>query len=177
MTDINPAAAAAREAHRASTGEFGSQPRTGPAEIPPTGQITEDAWDEHYGPMVEAPDGGQLHEHYQIRNVELNRVWTEVEGDDGVYLIPGMHHVNSLGYVVSEKPWVSEDIEVQVGWYCPDCGGNMAEADDPHHADECEGNEEKHADDHEAGLHYGRVQDGCEQCRFSENNIEGFLGE
>ena len=43
--------------------------------------------------------------------------------------------------------------------------------------DTLEGNEEKHADDHEAGLHYGRVQDGCEQCRFSENNIEGFLGE
>ena len=32
-------------------------------------------------------------------------VWTEMDGDDGVYLVSGYHLVNRINYYVTEIPW------------------------------------------------------------------------
>ena len=37
-----------------------------------------------------------------------NRVWTIVEGDDGMCFVAGFHLVNRMGYLVTEKPWNDE---------------------------------------------------------------------
>jgi hypothetical protein len=41
-------------------------------------------------------------------------VWTIVEGDSGAwYLIDGLHFVNRLGYVITQKPCNEENLEVK----------------------------------------------------------------
>ena len=36
-------------------------------------------------------------------------VWTEMDGDNGVYLVNGMHYVNRIQYYVTEVPWQEDD--------------------------------------------------------------------
>lgn len=40
-----------------------------------------------------------------VRNQKENHVWTLVNTDDGLRIITGFHHVNRVGYFVTEEPW------------------------------------------------------------------------
>ena len=43
------------------------------------------------------------------------KVWTIIEGDDNAqYIIPGFHLVNRMGFLVTEKQWVTGTEEVKV---------------------------------------------------------------
>lgn len=44
-------------------------------------------------------------------------VWTEVDGDDGSYIIAGRHFVNRYQYYVTEQPWTDEFVEVPTWVY------------------------------------------------------------
>ena len=40
-------------------------------------------------------------------------VWTIVDGEnEETWIIPGYHYVNRYGYLITEKPWENEDIQV-----------------------------------------------------------------
>jgi hypothetical protein len=40
-------------------------------------------------------------------------VWTIIDGEnEETWIIPGYHYVNRYGYLVTEKPWETEDIQV-----------------------------------------------------------------
>jgi hypothetical protein len=39
-------------------------------------------------------------------------VWTEVDGDDGTYIIAGKHFVNRIQYYITTNPWNDEFTEV-----------------------------------------------------------------
>lgn len=47
-----------------------------------------------------------------VNSQPANRVWTEVDGDSGTYVIAGKCWVNRIQYYVTEVPWDSEHIEV-----------------------------------------------------------------
>lgn len=38
-----------------------------------------------------------------------NTIWTEMDGDNGVYLVSGYHYVNRIQYYVTEVPWQPDD--------------------------------------------------------------------
>ena len=38
-----------------------------------------------------------------------NTIWTEMDGDNGVYLVNGYHYVNRIQYYVTEVPWQPDD--------------------------------------------------------------------
>lgn len=38
-------------------------------------------------------------------------VWTEMDGDDGVYIVAGYHLVNRLVYYVTEVPWTDSEAD------------------------------------------------------------------
>jgi hypothetical protein len=39
-------------------------------------------------------------------------IWTLIDGDDGrVYTVAGLHFVNRIGHIITEKPWESDTIE------------------------------------------------------------------
>jgi len=37
------------------------------------------------------------------------KVWTEVDGDEGIYLVAGFHLCNRINYVITNEEWESED--------------------------------------------------------------------
>jgi hypothetical protein len=43
---------------------------------------------------------------------EKNKIWTIVDGDNGIYIIPGLHFLNRINYIITENPWEGENIEV-----------------------------------------------------------------
>jgi hypothetical protein len=36
-------------------------------------------------------------------------VWTELDGDDGVYIVTGYHLANRISYYVTELPWTDDE--------------------------------------------------------------------
>jgi hypothetical protein len=44
-----------------------------------------------------------------VRNTNPKKVWTIVEGDEGIWLIAGFHIVNRLGYLITQTSWLSEN--------------------------------------------------------------------
>ena len=50
-----------------------------------------------------------------VREQPQDVIWTCVETDnDEMILIPGFHHVNRMYYMITEKPWTDDTIEVVV---------------------------------------------------------------
>jgi hypothetical protein len=47
-----------------------------------------------------------------VRLQDPNHVWTEVDGDDGTYIVSGYHYVNRIQYFVTENPWTDDMTEV-----------------------------------------------------------------
>lgn len=87
--------------------------------------MTHEEWEEEYVPVKNHLDDnasfdGCMFETYDeefvevLRNADDKRVWTYVEGDEGLYIIPGLHFVNRLGYLITEKPYTDETIEVKL---------------------------------------------------------------
>jgi len=75
--------------------------------------IDDDDFERQFG-QVDAPSGESYWEWNEVKDIPPHRVWTAVEGDDdGIYLLPGVHRVNRIGFVVSEKEWRSKSIEVR----------------------------------------------------------------
>lgn len=63
-----------------------------------------------------------------VTKQDPNKIWTEVDGDSGTYIISGYHWVNRIQYYVTEEPWTDEYTEIPTWCYrqC-DC---MEEGDD-----------------------------------------------
>lgn len=81
--------------------------------------LTEEQMDERFGQWVPNPhdlnNSVWEHEHVIAEKIPTNRVWTLIDGDEGgTYALPGFHIVNAFGYVVTERPWETEAIEVEV---------------------------------------------------------------
>ena len=50
------------------------------------------------------------------------KIWTEVDGDYGTYIIAGYHYVNRMQYYVTEEAWEDEYTEIPTWCYRPcDC--------------------------------------------------------
>lgn len=88
-------------------------------------EISEDKFYEEYKPQINHLDdnasfdgcmyetyGEELDYVFQLSKKE-NRVWTIIEGDEGICYSAGFHYVNRLGFLVTEKPWDSEDDYVE----------------------------------------------------------------
>ena len=74
-----------------------------------------------------------------VRSQPENTIWTEMDGDNGVYIASGYHFVNRIQYYITEVPYDPEhSYEIPVCLYkdcdcydgdvdpknnCPECGG------------------------------------------------------
>jgi hypothetical protein len=62
---------------------------------------------------------------------DTNHIWTELDGDEGVYIVAGYHYANRIQYYISVVPWESDDIFVTVCKYIDcDCS-ELSEYGDP----------------------------------------------
>ena len=51
-----------------------------------------------------------------VQKQNENNVWTEVDGDEGTYIVSGYHYVNRIHYYITTNPWI-EDVEVPTWCY------------------------------------------------------------
>jgi hypothetical protein len=79
---------------------------------------TEEEWLERFGDVRDTQEGTTLHETYgtdleTVRSADPLTVWSVIEGDEteNLYLLPGFHSVNLIGYVLSEKPITQEELD------------------------------------------------------------------
>jgi hypothetical protein len=78
-------------------------------------QLTEDEWDDAYGPIPNPVDESMIWDYSDpaqmalLRTYPEDRLWTFVDVDDGQAIVTGLHMVNRVGYVVTERPWTDHD--------------------------------------------------------------------
>ena len=74
-----------------------------------------------------------------VKSVNPNCVWTEVDGDEGTYIVAGLHWVNRIHYYITENPWEDEYTEVPTWAYriC-DCTEESEDGDPDPNCTECE---------------------------------------
>ncbi len=84
--------------------------------------LTFDQWEDRYEPIFnedlgeDALFGGLLYEtdDLTLATFRDGQIWTWVEGDEGSYIVPGVHVVNCLGFFVTAKEHNFEEITVEV---------------------------------------------------------------
>jgi len=106
--------------------------------------LTYDEWYDKYQPITNTFTGYE-EKHFEtfgeevdfVRSQDDNLIWTEIDGDEGTYIVSGFHFVNRIHYFITEKPW-EEDVEVPTWVYrecdnaiegeckrdCPECNGD-----------------------------------------------------
>ena len=74
-------------------------------------------WQAHYKPIQDG-QGDKMFETYgndllAVKEADPDKVWTLMDGDEGTFIGNGYHHVNRLGYYITEVPCGStEDIQI-----------------------------------------------------------------
>lgn len=58
-----------------------------------------------------------------IRSSDKKHVWTIIDVN-ALYVVPGRHYVNRLGYLITENPWEEDNIEIEIENYDDDNSGN-----------------------------------------------------
>jgi hypothetical protein len=88
---------------------------------------TRDAWVRDFQPMVNPNNNwgeGATYSSWEtygdddeyVRQQDNNFVWTEVDGEEGCYIISGYHWINRIHYFITNRPW-TDDIEVPTWGY------------------------------------------------------------
>jgi hypothetical protein len=65
-----------------------------------------------------------------VQKQDAHNVWTEVDGDEGTYILSGYHYVNRIHYYITTNPWI-EDVEVPTWVYYPCLCRDETENGDP----------------------------------------------
>ena len=71
-----------------------------------------DLFYKRYQPKENA-DGSLIFDWDDVKGMNYRYVWTVVEAENKMYLSPGFHIVDRIGYVIAQKPWGSMES------YCP----------------------------------------------------------
>ena len=114
--------------------------------------MTYDKWEETYQPINNTiskyPDdtlitfetyGDEVEAVKQAYEINPKTIWTEVDGDNGTYIVAGYHFVNRIHYYITENPWDDEWTEVPTWVYreCDNAEDNEGEC--PRECEECDG--------------------------------------
>lgn len=109
--------------------------------------MTYDHWFDTYKPIKNTLTNGEDYhfetygnEYEFIKAQDQNKVWTEVDGDEGTYIISGWHFVNRIHYYITEEPWEDDMTEVPT-WMERQCDCQEAldiDLDSPVYCNECE---------------------------------------
>ena len=85
---------------------------------------TYDAWVDTFKPIKNSlVKYDQLHfetygEEYEfVKAQDPNTIWTEVDGEEGTYIVSGWHYVNRIHYYITEEKWDDEFTEVPTWVY------------------------------------------------------------
>jgi hypothetical protein len=77
-------------------------------------------WHDHYKPIknwLRKDEDIEMFETYGeevgivlgVNRFDMNKVWTLVDGDEGMWITNGFHYVNRIGYFITEIPYEGKD--------------------------------------------------------------------
>lgn len=104
-----------------------------------TNELTWEEWCDKYKPIknhIVSNDDTTSFETYGdevlfVCEQPNSTVWTEMDGDEGVYIVAGYHLVNRICYYITEIPWTDEDyVTVAKFVTCP-CYNEDSDTTDP----------------------------------------------
>jgi len=108
--------------------------------------MTNEQWEAIYKPITNPiTNDGLSFETYgdeleYVRSHDEHNVWTEMDGDNGVYIVNGYHIVNRIQYYVTDVAWRDEDnICITVCEYVTCSCYNEDTAEGDPNCDECYG--------------------------------------
>ena len=108
--------------------------------------MTNEQWEKTYKPVKNHITGESISfETYGpeadfVASQDPNTVWTEMDGDNGVYIVNGMAYVNRIQYYITNKPWNDgESITITVCEYVTCSCYNEEEQEGNPDCDECNG--------------------------------------
>jgi hypothetical protein len=90
--------------------------------------LSEDDWSAAFQPITNPRDETLLFDWTEaldanfLNNVDVHHVWTEVDDDDSedTLILPGMHRVNRIGYLITLAPWRDDEADLAVVCDGPD---------------------------------------------------------
>lgn len=113
--------------------------------------LTMDEWVDTYKPIKNPNnDWGGDYSSFETYSPDVtfvsaqpdNTIWTEIDGDEGVYIVSGYHLVNRIQYYITEKPWVEDVVvTVSIDKQCDCQEGIDIDLDSPVYCNECESGE------------------------------------
>lgn len=78
--------------------------------------MTEEEFDKEFN-LIDSPTGETYWEWDDVKSQDIQNIWSAIEGDDGgIILIPGIHRINTFGYIVTKQIW---HFDTKVHWYNP----------------------------------------------------------
>lgn len=107
---------------------------------------TEQRWVQDFQPVINPNNNwGGSYSAWETYGNDLTHVleqdprtiWTEVDGEGGTYIIPGMHYVNRIQYYITAVPWADEN-NIEVVSQCWDECPERNEDNDWECAPDCE---------------------------------------
>lgn len=70
---------------------------------------TWNSFDKKFEPLTK-DDGSLLRDFHEVKDCQLEKVWTVIEADNGkMYCATGFHIVNRIGYLLCAQPWADAD--------------------------------------------------------------------
>jgi hypothetical protein len=108
--------------------------------------VSNEQWEKIYKPITNLiTNEGLSFETYgeeldYVASHDTRNVWTEMDGDNGVYIVNGFHYVNRIQYYVTEEAWnEGDDITITVCEYVTcSCYNEETQEGNPD-CDECNG--------------------------------------
>lgn len=107
---------------------------------------TYSSWAETFKPIKNTiTNGADIHfetfgaEYDFVKEQDPNHIWTEVDGDEGTYIVAGLSWVNRIHYYITENPWQDDYTEVPTWVYrlC-DCADESEDGDYNPDCEECD---------------------------------------
>ena len=80
---------------------------------PKVHRMSDDEFDQKYDPL-DPPSGESYWTAQEIQGQKKNHVWTVLDVDDELFIVPGIHRVNQFGFMLTRFPW--RDKNIQVKW-------------------------------------------------------------
>ena len=84
---------------------------------PKVHRMSDDEFDQKYEPL-DPPSGESYWTAQEIQaggtRWDPNHVWTVLDVDDELFIVPGIHRVNQFGFMLTRFPW--RDKNIQVKW-------------------------------------------------------------
>ncbi len=61
-------------------------------------------------------DGAWTQAELDADQIKVEHIWTVLDADGTLYIVPGHHYVNRMGYYVTEQAWEESDLEDEYRW-------------------------------------------------------------